>query len=49
MGHPYTCNGKQLADLTAMCSPQQILAEQKNGQLEQLGTWIDVGKIYAGS
>ncbi len=49
MGHPYTCNGKQLADLTAMCSPQQILAEQKNGQLEQLGTWIDVGKIYAGN
>ena len=48
MGHAYTCDGKQLKGLPAMCSPQQILAKIQNRTLSQLGTWIDVGKIYGG-
>ena len=46
MGHDYTCDGKQLEGLPALCSPQQILGEMQGGQLNQLGTWLDVGKIY---
>lgn len=46
MGHDYTCNGEQFDGLPAMCSPQQILGEMHDGQLDQLGTWIDVGTIY---
>ena len=46
MGHPYTCDGKQLATLPALCSPQQILAKIENRHLTQIGSWIDVGKIY---
>jgi branched-chain amino acid transport system substrate-binding protein len=47
MGHPYTCNRKQLEGLPALCSPQQILAKNNDGQLDQITDWIDVGKIYA--
>jgi hypothetical protein len=32
-----------------MCSPQQILAQMEDGTLSQLGDWIDVGAIAAGS
>ena len=46
MGHAYTCDGKQLKGLPAICSPQQILAKIQNRTLSQIGTWIDVGKIY---
>jgi branched-chain amino acid transport system substrate-binding protein len=48
MGHPYTCDGKQFPGLPALCSPQQILVEMRNGQLHQLGTWIDVGRTFEG-
>jgi branched-chain amino acid transport system substrate-binding protein len=47
MGHPYTCDGEQLIGLPAMCSPQQILTRLVDGNLQQVGTWIDVGSIYA--
>lgn len=47
MGHPYTCDGKQFGDLIAMCSPQQILGEMHDRELSQVGTWIDVGAVYA--
>jgi branched-chain amino acid transport system substrate-binding protein len=46
MGHPSTCDHEQLAGLPALCSPQQILAELQDGQLTQLGDWVDVGRIY---
>ena len=46
MGHPSTCDGEQLAGLPALCSPQQILAELKNGELVQVGDWIDVGAVF---
>ncbi len=48
MGHSYTCDGKQLAGLPALCSPQQILARIDNRTLVQLGSWIDVGAVYKG-
>jgi hypothetical protein len=46
MGHPSTCERQQLAGLPALCSPQQILAEMQDGELEQIGDWVDVGAIY---
>lgn len=49
MGHPYSCDGKQLADLIAACSPQQILTEFRDGEFIQLGSWRDVGSLYATS
>jgi branched-chain amino acid transport system substrate-binding protein len=45
MGHPYTCDGEQLSDLPAMCSPHQILARLEGGELVQIGDWIDVGAV----
>ena len=48
MGHPYTCNGEQLADLTATCAPQQILITMEDGELSQIGDWIDVRAAYPG-
>lgn len=46
MGHPSTCDRRQLEGLPALCSPQQILAEMRAGELVQIGDWIDVGAIY---
>jgi branched-chain amino acid transport system substrate-binding protein len=48
MGHPYTCDGDQIAGLPALCSPQQVLAQLEDGELVQLGDWIDVGAAYPG-
>ncbi len=45
MGHPYTCDRQQLSGLPAMCSPQQILARMEDGELVQIGDWIDVGAV----
>ncbi|MBN2624646.1 MAG: ABC transporter substrate-binding protein, partial [Acidimicrobiales bacterium] len=45
MGHPYTCDQQQLSGLPAMCSPQQILARIEDGELVQIGDWIDVGAV----
>lgn len=47
MGHSYTCDGEQFGTLTALCSPQQILVELSDGELHQLGGWIDVGEVMA--
>jgi branched-chain amino acid transport system substrate-binding protein len=48
MGHPYTCDGEQFEGLPALCSPQQVLGQLRDGELHQLGDWIDVGAVYAG-
>lgn len=45
MGHPYTCDGDQLTGLPAMCSPHQILAVLEDGELKQIGDWVDVGAV----
>jgi branched-chain amino acid transport system substrate-binding protein len=47
MGHPYTCDGKQFPGLPAMCSPQQIVVQLRDGEVTQVSDWIDVGGIYA--
>ncbi len=48
MGHPSTCDHRQLDGLPALCSPQQILARMEGGELTQVGDWIDVGAVYGG-
>lgn len=48
MGHPYTCDGEQFEGLPGLCSPQQILAQIDEGELTQVGTWIDPGEEYPG-
>lgn len=48
MGHASTCDGEQLEGLPALCSPQQILAVMQDGELAQIGDWVDVGEVYAG-
>ena len=47
-GHPYTCDGEQFDGLPALCSPQQILAQMQERNLNQVTDWIDVGQIYNG-
>ena len=42
MGHPYTCDGKQLPGYPAMCAPQQTLGQLTNKAIKQLGGWIDI-------
>lgn len=42
MGHPYTCDGRQLAGYPALCSPQQVLAELHEGALRAVTGWLDV-------
>jgi len=44
-GHAYTCDGKQVPNLPALCAPQEILAIHENGTLRQLTDWIDVPAI----
>ncbi|NLA34687.1 MAG: ABC transporter substrate-binding protein [Actinobacteria bacterium] len=45
MGHPYTCDGSAMPDFPAMCAPQEILVQMRNGELTQITDWIDVGKL----
>ncbi|MCZ7536870.1 MAG: ABC transporter substrate-binding protein [Acidimicrobiia bacterium] len=44
-GHPYTCDGEQIAGLPSICSPQQILARREGGTLRQVTDWIQVGGL----
>ncbi len=47
MGHPYTCDGNQLPDLPAVCSPQQVLVQNQDGTLAQISDgWIDVSALF---
>jgi branched-chain amino acid transport system substrate-binding protein len=46
MGHDYSCDGRQLEGLPSVCSPQQIIARMSGGELEQVGSWIDVGAVH---
>jgi len=47
-GHPYTCDGQQVPDLPALCSPQQVLGQREDGGLTQVSDgWIDVPEILA--
>lgn len=46
MGHDYTCDHQQFDGLPAMCSPQQVLGQITDGELYQVGDWVQVGDIY---
>ncbi len=46
-GHPYTCDGKQLAGLPALCAPQQTLGRIENGTVVPVSDWIDVGALVS--
>ncbi|HEY3716459.1 MAG TPA: ABC transporter substrate-binding protein [Jatrophihabitantaceae bacterium] len=48
LGHPYSCNGKQIPGFTAVCNTYQRVLQYKNGKLEDvLGSWIS-GTKYLG-
>jgi branched-chain amino acid transport system substrate-binding protein len=49
MGHPYTCDGRQISELPALCAPQQVIAQRQNGRLVGLTDWIDVPEIVSAS
>jgi len=44
-GHNYTCDGKQIPDLPAMCAPQQIIVERRDKSLVAVTDWIDVSSL----
>lgn len=45
-GHPYTCDGEQIPDLPAMCSPQENLVVWDGTELSQVNDdWIQVPEI----
>jgi branched-chain amino acid transport system substrate-binding protein len=48
-GHPYTCDGRQLPDLPAMCAPQQMLAGRDGDTIVALSDWIDVPALVEDS
>jgi branched-chain amino acid transport system substrate-binding protein len=41
-GHPFTCDGQQIPDLPALCSPQEVLVENRGDELVPITGWIDV-------
>lgn len=46
-GHPYTCDGKQMPGLPALCAPQQVLVELTGpGEFVEVSDgWIDVAEL----
>lgn len=44
-GHPFTCDGRQLEGLPALCAPQQTLGRIDKGAVTQVTDWIDVGTL----
>jgi branched-chain amino acid transport system substrate-binding protein len=46
-GYPYTCDGEQVADLPALCAPQQVLVDVGEGGALTLRSdgWMDVAAI----
>jgi branched-chain amino acid transport system substrate-binding protein len=44
-GHPYTCDRQQIPDLPALCAPQQVLVERRDGGLAPITEWIDVPSL----
>jgi branched-chain amino acid transport system substrate-binding protein len=47
-GHPYTCDGRQIPSLPALCAPQQVLTERRDGTLVPVTGWIDVPAFLRG-
>lgn len=47
-GHPYTCDGKQVPNMPALCAPQQILVQREGDNLTPVSDWIDVPALVGG-
>jgi branched-chain amino acid transport system substrate-binding protein len=50
-GHPYTCDGKQVPGMPALCSPQQTLfrlPDDTGTLVAESDGWIDVPALAAG-
>ncbi len=47
-GHPFTCDGKQMAQFSAVCAPQQIIVQRKGESVVPLTSWVDVPNLVAG-
>lgn len=47
-GHPYTCDGKQVPNMPALCAPQQILVQRHGDDLVPVSDWIDVPALVGG-
>lgn len=49
-GHPYTCDGRQVPGLPALCAPQQTLFKMESvGEVEYVSGWIDTAELFAAS
>lgn len=47
-GHPYTCATPQVPGLPALCAPEQVLVEQRDGVLTEVSDgWVPVPEILA--
>ena len=49
MGHPYTCDGKQLPGSTSVCNAYQRIFTYKDGKSTQLADWIDPAPVMSGT
>ncbi|MFM8304222.1 MAG: ABC transporter substrate-binding protein, partial [Actinomycetota bacterium] len=49
-GHPYTCDGRQVPGLPALCAPQQVLFERTaDGKITARTGWIATDRLFAGA
>ncbi len=47
-GYPYTCATPQVPGLPSLCAPEQVLVEQRDGQLHEVSDgWVPVPEILA--
>lgn len=47
-GHPYTCDGRQVPGLRALCAPQQVLfGRSANGTVTSRSGWIATDELFA--
>lgn len=48
-GHPYTCDGRQIPAMPALCAPQQVIAQiDEDGSFSEASDgWIDVPTVLA--
>jgi len=47
-GHPYTCDGRQVPGMPALCAPQQILFERApGGGYRSVSGWIPTDRLFA--
>lgn len=47
-GHPYTCDGRQVPGLPALCAPQQTLFLMETvGEVTYVSGWIDTAELFA--